>query len=522
MLNKLHKKIIGLLVGFFSIIITSSYGQIDHKVHSNKQNKEVTPKVIQTSIFLDNSPWPMYCHDPKHTCRSHYKGLTTQPLKPKWIYPSPGGKGGFTSSIAIGNDGKIYAGTAQNEEFIKDKTIGYSGILCVISPDGKKYWLHDSHRGMPMISMIESSPLLTSDGKIIYGKDDGHCYALNKNGELLWDFATDDSFNPENADDNEQIIPSPVLGSNNTLYILSHWGNVYNIRIINAWNKNPLLKPIIDKYKIKGTNAQSWSKLYAVDVQTGKRKWVFDLSRNTPFKKKTSFGSPALGDDGTIYVAAYDNSYNGHLYAVNQDGSLKWKYPKDDKTKIQGLQSSPSIGNDGTIYVGSFGGENNAKLYTFNPNGTLKWSYEITENRITSGPGIGHDGTLYFGSHNFPPDLPPGSGKPIKGHMYALQDLGSGARLKWKYEVKYGITASPAIDNEGNVFFSTTSIGPAFPPGLLGDYQLYALNNKGEKLWDYPLKGYAWGAPSIDKDGTIYIGVIRGEAGVCAFGPARE
>ncbi len=67
MLNKLHKKIIGFLVGFSFIIITSSYGQIGHKAHSYKQGKEVTPKAIQTSIFLDNSPWPMYCHDPKHT-----------------------------------------------------------------------------------------------------------------------------------------------------------------------------------------------------------------------------------------------------------------------------------------------------------------------------------------------------------------------------------------------------------------------------------------------------------------------
>jgi len=52
--------------------------------------------------YLDNGSWPMYCHDAKHTCRSPYKGLATQPAKPKWIYPSPGGPGGFTSSIAIG------------------------------------------------------------------------------------------------------------------------------------------------------------------------------------------------------------------------------------------------------------------------------------------------------------------------------------------------------------------------------------------------------------------------------------
>ena len=478
------------------------------------ENNENGSSILGNS--LDNGPWPMYGHDPQHTCRSPYRGLIEQPLKPKWIYPSPGGKGGFTSSIAIGNNGKIYAGTAHNEEFIKDKTSGYSGVLCAIFPDGKKDWLHDSDRGTPMISMIESGPLLTSDGTIIYGKDDGYVYALNKKGELLWEFSTDDPVNPKIADDNEQIIPSPVLGLNNTLYILSHWGNVYKPTTINVWNINPILRPIVDKYEIKPARKQVWGKLYAVNVQTGERKWVFDPSLGLS-NKRTFWGSPALSKDGTVYAAAYDNSFKGYLYALNPDGTLKWRYQGKDKEKMQALQSSPAIGDDGTIYVGSFGGKNKARVYAFKPNGTLKWDYEITENRITSGPGIGPDGTLYFGSHNHPAELAVGSERPLEGYLYALKDLGTKAEAKWKFKVKYGITASPAIDNEGNVFFCTTSIQP-IPHGTLGDYHLYALNNKGEKLWSYPFKGSTWGALSIGKDGTIYIGITRDEAAVYAFG----
>jgi outer membrane protein assembly factor BamB len=501
-----------LLLTLASILLISGYVQ-----QSLAELEMIEPT---ESIQLDNGPWPMYCHDQKHTCRSPYKGLTEQPVGPKWIYPSPGGIGGITSSIAIGSDKKIYAGSAQNEEFIKDKLKGYSGVLSAISPDGKRDWLHDSHRGTPMISMIESCPLLTSDGKVIYGKDDGHVYALNKKGELLWDFATDDPYDPKSADDNEQIIPSPILGPNNTLYILSIWDNVYTPRTINAWLNNPILKPIIDHYKIKGIKAQNWGKLYAVDVQTGKRKWVFDPSLEPPFNKKGFWGSPAIDDNGTIYVAAYDNSFNGYLYALNPDGALKWKYPKNTQEKIQNLQSPPSIGDDGTIYVGSGGVINKAMLYAFNPDGTLKWSFEISENRITSGPGIGPDGTLYFGSHNHPAVPSPNSTRPPKGYLYALEDLGTQAKIKYKFEVKYGITASPAIDNEGNVFFSTTSILPV-PPGFLGDYHLYALDKNGKKLWSYPFKGFAWGSPSIDKDGTVYLGVIQGEACVVALGPGK-
>lgn len=513
------KKVVYLVSILFSVfaIISSCTNNVEQAMQTDEQNKII--KSMSATPLLDDIPWPMYCHDPKHTCRSPYKGLTTQPLKPKWICLSPGGKGGFTSSIAIGSNGKIYAGTAQNEKFIKDKTSGYSGVLCAIFPDGERSWMHDSNRGTPMISMIESCPLLTSDGMIIYGKDDGHVYALNKRGVLLWDFSADDPFNPKSADDNEQIIPSPVLGTDGTLYILSHWGNVYSPLRVNHWMNHAFLKSIIQKYKIKGITAQPWGKMYALDVQTGKRKWVFDPSLDSPSNKKVFWGSPAVGMDGTVYVAAYANN-SGYLYAVNLDGTLKWKYPKDSQEKIQPLQSSPSIGDDGTIFVGSFGVKNNALLYAFNPNGTLKWSYKITENRITSGPGIGPDGTIYFGSHNHPAELAKGAKRPPKGCLYSLKDIGTKAKLKWKFEVKYGIVASPAIDNKGNIFFSSTSILPV-PHGILGDYYLYALNNRGEKLWDYPFKGRAWGAPAIDKDGTIYIGVMQGEAGVCAFGPAR-
>ncbi|MDN5325305.1 MAG: hypothetical protein PWP02_1024, partial [Thermosipho sp. (in: thermotogales)] len=50
--------------------------------------------------------------------------------------------------------------------------------------------------------------------------------------------------------------------------------------------------------------------------------------------------SPAIGADGTIYVGSDDD----YLYAINPDGSLKWK--------IYGINNSPAIDSDGTIYVG--------------------------------------------------------------------------------------------------------------------------------------------------------------------------
>jgi outer membrane protein assembly factor BamB len=472
---------------------------------------------LSDKVVPADAPWPMYGHDPRHTCRSPYRGLTVPPDGPKWIFPSPGGPRGFTSSIAVGDDGLIYAGTAQNSDFMTDKARGHSGVLFALSPGGRKVWQYDSQSGSPLICMIESGPLLTADGRIIFGKDDGHVYALNKHGRVLWDLAADDAFTPGKYDDNEQFIPSPVLGPDNTLYAVSHFGNVYDSRTISALKKIPQLKAIIDRYGIKGVDRPVWGKVYALDARTGARKWVFDPSADRTVNKITFFGSPAVGRDGTLYATAYSNTREGYLYALNPDGTLKWRYPDETGTnKIQALCSPPAIGDGGTIYAGSYGDKENAGLYAFNPDGTLKWRFEIAENRITSGPGLGPDGTLYFGSHNHPAAV--GSDRPPRGALYAIKDAGSGAELKWKFDVKYGITASPAIDKDGNVFFCLTAIQP-LPYGSLGDYGLYALNSKGEKLWEYPLKGYAWGAPAIGKDGSVYVGIIRGEAGVVAFGP---
>ncbi|MBW2324225.1 MAG: PQQ-like beta-propeller repeat protein, partial [Deltaproteobacteria bacterium] len=113
------------------------------------------------------------------------------PVKPKWTFTSPGGHG-ISSPTAIGDDGKLYVGTWKNRQFKRSKMKGHSGTLCSLFPDGTLDWMHDSERGSLLASGVESSPLLLSDGKIIFGKDDGHVYALNLKGEVIWDFSCDD------------------------------------------------------------------------------------------------------------------------------------------------------------------------------------------------------------------------------------------------------------------------------------------------------------------------------------------
>ncbi len=87
--------------------------------------------------------------------------------------------------------------------------------------------------------------------------------------------------------------------------------------------------------------------------------WKFTTTR-LKWKFETGYvdSSPAIGQDGTIYIGSY---YPGghHLYAINPDGTLKWQY----ETGSYIYYSSPAIGEDGTIYVGSYVESGDGYLY---------------------------------------------------------------------------------------------------------------------------------------------------------------
>jgi hypothetical protein len=79
-----------------------------------------------------------------------------------------------------------------------------------------------------------------------------------------------------------------------------------------------------------------------LDGASGAKKWNFAT-------RSFVHSSPAIGVDGTVYVASYD----GKLYALDgASGTKEWEFA----TGTGEVSASPAIGTDGTIYVGSFFG----------------------------------------------------------------------------------------------------------------------------------------------------------------------
>ena len=177
--------------------------------------------------------------------------------------------------------------------------------------------------------------------------------------------------------------------------------------------------------------------------------------------------SPAIGDDGTIYIGSHDN----YVYAFYPNGTLKWRFQTG-----AWVHASPTIAADGTIYIGS----DDEYLYALNPeNGSMIWRCPI--GYTWGSPTLGPDGTIYLGVWEM--------------EFYAIYPNGT---IKWTYNApgRIWFGSSATVSSDGTIFFGTTTQDG-------GSGALVALNPDGtERFHNY--YGFYATSPAIGKDATVY------------------
>ena len=368
-------------------------------------------------IQPENGPWRMAGHDSRHTGRVDAPAIDSPEVK----WSKKLGHRIFAGA-AIGQDGTIYV-AAEGERFetsghslyaltprgevkwsldlpapvrttalVDEESVlfgSYDGAFRAVALDGRPLWRYEPDDLSQRISL--SSPAMARDGTVYFGDHGGALQAISSDGGQRWSFPTDD-----------YVRAAPAIGQDGTIYVGSNDGTFY------ALNPDGSLK---------------WS------YETGGR-----------------IDSPAtIAKDGAIYFGSED----GRLYALTPMGEKMW-------SAIVGrglmVSASPALGQDGTIYVGTTGtaplGSSQPQQvasYPFialTPEGDAKWEFPLPQ-WIRSSPAVVSDGTIYFGAWD--------------GVLYALSPEGS---LTWKIRlgdvpVEQGIEASPAVAPDGTIFIGT-------------------------------------------------------------------
>ena len=241
-----------------------------------------------------------------------------------------------------------------------------------------------------------------------------------------------------------------------------------------------------------------------------------------------SYSSFAVANDGTIYFGSREPS----VYALNPNGTVKWRYVPVEKTgafeappavdasgnvyiqqNVQGLRAisptgalrwtgideadfgwaTPTIGPDGTIYMaGDFYGQAAQYIRAWNPNGTPKWTRsDLPKSGFHPGMPISADGsTVYTARSN--------------GTVYALNAQSGATRWASTIAPPTEYFAGKPILTANNILYISGWRGLD-----TGDY-FYAVNaTNGALLWQYQVEspGLYFGStsPGFGRNGELYI-----------------
>lgn len=369
---------------------------------ATQSTKEHSQNILGVSFGgLQNSSWPMACHDTRHTGLSPYS-TADSPGIIKWRLLV--GPFSIDGGIAIDKDGVLYFGS--NDFYMNAAYL-----------NGTMKWRR--YMGENTGGFVETTPAIAADGTIYVGCWNKYMYAFNPDGTVKWAYNC------------RSIISygSPVIADDGTIYITTN--DPENSLIAFTPNGAELWRYHTGWYVTSAPvigldggiffgSADTY--IYAVNPN-GALRWRYKTGDRV-------MGSASIAADGTVYIASWD----GYLYALNpSNGSLVWRCRIGSGSKV-----NPSIGPDGIIYIGG------KDIYTINPNGTMRWTYVLDSSSFIewSSPAISAEGIVYIGAH---------IGDAEGGKIIAINPSGT---KRWEQIlVSSGwVDSSPAIGEDGTVY----------------------------------------------------------------------
>jgi parallel beta-helix repeat protein len=415
----------------------------DHPYVIDADNQDRYPLV---NPWSPTSPWPMFLHDPQHTGRSPFVGPRISPEAQVLVEGERDDDYLFLPTV-IGSDGTLYFGARITEGGVTNEG------LYAFNSDGTENWFYgqSNPRGAPALFEGESIVYILS-----YGVEFGGISAVNaKTGNLEWRKSFASLYGDQN----------PVIGDNGILYFIAG-------------------------YILPDESYDSC--LFALD-KNGEAVWVYAINRGETYfdlqlpdegSAGGAFPGPAsaltIDKQGTIYFG-----YNKTLFALNPNGTEKWRKAFNVTRVLHPNIGTPSIGADGTVYVpvertreDPRGRGNTGSFYAVNPDGTVKWEAGVGYG--IGIPLIGPDGNVYIDYITYPVDSP-------VHHVMALDPAGF---ANWHLS-SYDSMIPRAVDAEGTIYITEENV-------------LRAVNPDGSEKWRW-VASDDLGWLSIGINGALYI-----------------
>jgi eukaryotic-like serine/threonine-protein kinase len=282
----------------------------------------------------------------------HLLALDAATGKLKWQTLLPGGAG--TSPQVVNNI--VYIGA--------DALVGTTGgdLVAIDASSGMIRW-----KQKVIGDFIDCDPTV-AEGRVVTAGFGGDLLCFDAaSGARLWNFDA-------GIIRNNPVIADGVVFIGSEFYKmlavdlssgLKKWGIQANIS--NPGSHGIGSSPTIHN----GTLYNGGGSLYAYDMATGALKWEYPLFN-------TAITNP-VGENGVLFGTHLDN-----VYAINSNGSLKWRIGTVASTNIPIEPSSATVAH-GVLFTGS--GYNNRIVALSAASGETIWSHEGSA-PFTSGPCI--------------------------------------------------------------------------------------------------------------------------------------
>jgi hypothetical protein len=378
---------------------------------------------------LADSPWPVLRGDMQGTGRSEFIGPRTNNVH--WRKDMPLG---IFHGPVIGYNDDLFVGSRAYTGFSGDTT----NYFYSLDKNGDNLWTFLTDN----LTANVAGPTVAVDGTVYFSSIAGGLYAINPDGTLKWNnkrftYTYYTRFVPL-AKNNNIYLPF-----SNYLFILEP----QNGNIIDSFY-TPYISSTEVVFSVGGDTVYYFSgrpftndpkAINAMSI-TGENLWSIELYIYTH-----SWGTLVVDNVNRIYFYAADSSTNQFLYCVNPNGTINWKYQIDANEGYENY-SSPTIDRNGNI-IFQTSSQDSGYINSVNYYGEINWKTTLGH-YVEDGAFINHglvcdaEGKIYCGSST--------------GSHTNIWCIDKEGIILWKLDLEgYEYDTSPAIDSDGSLYIGT-------------------------------------------------------------------